>query len=138
MMDAYLHVPVYGNHRCFLQLICRGQTFRYTVYGSSFWPRLVVFMRPIISLKPLINLKPLQQYIRVHFSMTVTKNVFRLLQKGDWAVFRDIVDAYFHVPVYSNQCCFLQSIWRGQTFTIRYKTRPFDLDSLYSPASRNQ
>ena len=94
----------------------------------GFYSKVFLVPKKGVQLRPIVNLKPLNRYITTQqFRMTTIKEVFQLLQQKDWAIWLDLKDAYFHVPVHPCHRRFLQFIWQGQAF--HYKCLPFGLSS---------
>ena len=94
----------------------------------GFFSRMFLVPKKNGDLRPIINLKPLNAFVHApHFSMHTVKDVFRIIQSGDWAVCLDLKDAYFHVSVHARFRRFLQFIWRGVTY--QYTALPFGLAS---------
>ena len=96
--------------------------------APGFYSKVFLVPKKGGKLRPVTNLEPLNSFITApHFQMTTLKDVFQLLQKDDWAVYLDLKDAYFHVPVHPRHRRFLQFIWRNRTY--RYKCLPFGLST---------
>jgi hypothetical protein len=78
-------------------------------------------MRPVINLKHL-NAAHLDT---PHFRMETPQDVRHAIRAGDWAASIDLRDAYFHVPIHTEDRIFLRFGWRGCLY--QFCVLPFGL-----------
>jgi hypothetical protein len=77
--------------------------------NQGFYSTLFLVPKKTGDLRPVINLKPLNKYLRKqHFKMDSMKTVLNLNQKGDFAISKDLKDAYMHIPIFPNQKKYLR------------------------------
>ena len=78
--------------------------------------------------RPIVNLKGLNSYVEtVHFKMEGIHMLKDILKQGDWMTKVDLKDAYFMVPIATNQRRLLRFQWQGTTY--QFKCLPFGLSS---------
>ena len=59
------------------------------------------------------------------FKIPTLKNVWQLIQQGDFAFSIDLQDAYLHVPIVKHHHCFLCFVWHNVPY--QWKVLPFGL-----------
>ena len=64
--------------------------------------------------RPILNLKHFNHYMHIpSFKMPTLKNIWQLIQQGDFAFSIDLQDAYLHIPIVKYHCHFLHFIWHN-------------------------
>ena len=67
--------------------------------------------------RPVIDLSRLNRHvITPHFKMETLDSVRLSLRKHDWAIFLDLTDAYFHIPIHCKSRRFLRFHFMGKTY----------------------
>ena len=75
--------------------------------GAGFYSSMFVVPTYTGGLCPILNLKHFNHYMHIpSFKMSTLKNVWQLIQQGDFAFSIDLLDAYLHVPIVKHHCCF--------------------------------
>ena len=77
-------------------------------------------------LHPILSLKLFNHFMHIpSFKMPTLKNVWQLIQQGDFAFSIDLQDAYLHVPIVKHHHHFLCFVWRNVPY--QWKVLPFGL-----------
>ena len=87
-----------------------------------------VFLEPKCTggLCPILNLKHFNHFMYIaSFKMPTLKNVWQLIQQGDYAFSIDLQDAYLHVPIVKHHCQFLHFVWHNVPY--QWKVLSFGL-----------
>ena len=75
---------------------------------------------------PILNLKHFNCYMHIpSFKMPTLKNVWPLIQQGDFAFSIDLQDAYLHIPIVKHHHHFLCFVWCNVPY--QWKVLPFGL-----------
>ena len=77
---------------------------------------------------PILNLKYFNHFMHItSFKMPTLKNVWQLIQQGDFAFSIDLQDGYLHVPIVKHHHHFLHFVWNNVPY--QWKVLPFGLDT---------
>ena len=77
-------------------------------------------------LQPILNLKHFSHYMHIpSFKMPTLRQVWQLVQHGDYAFSIDLQDAYLHIPIVKHHHCFLFFVWHNVPY--QWKVLPFGL-----------
>ena len=77
-------------------------------------------------LRPILSLKHFNHFMHIpFFKMPTIKNIWQLIQQGDFAFSTDLQDAYLHVPIVKHHHCFLHFVWHNVPY--QWKVLPFGL-----------
>ena len=69
---------------------------------------LVVVHQCTVGLRPILNLKHFNHCMHVSsIKMPTIRNVWQLIQHGDYVFSIDLQDAYLHIPIVKHHCHFL-------------------------------
>ena len=91
--------------------------------GASFYSSVFVVPKHTGCLRPILNLK---HFMHIpSFKMPTLKNVWQLIQQGDYAFSIDLQDAYLHVPIVKHHHRFLHFVWCNVPY--QWKVLPFGL-----------
>ena len=94
--------------------------------GASFYSSVFVVPKHTGGLHPILNLKCFNRFIHIpSFKMPTLKNVWQLIQQGDYAFSIDLQDAYLHVPIVKHHCQFLHFVWHNVPY--QWRVLPFGL-----------
>ena len=94
--------------------------------GAGFYSSIFVVPKHTASLCPILNLKHFNHFMHIpSFKMPTLKNIWQLIQQGDFAFSIDLQDAYLHVPIVKYHCCFLHFVWHNVPY--QWKVLPFGL-----------
>ena len=75
--------------------------------GAGFYSNMFVVPKLTGGLCPILNLKHFNHFMHIpSFKMPTLKNVWQLIQQGDFAFSIDLQDAYLHVPIVKHHHCF--------------------------------
>lgn len=78
--------------------------------------------------RPVINLKRLNTYVVYrHFKMEGVSSIKHVVRHNDWMAKLDLKDAYFTIPIHSEDQSFLQFKWENTPF--QFICLPFGLSS---------
>ena len=62
----------------------------------------------------ILSLKHFNRFMHIpSFKMSTLKNVWQLIQQGDFAFSIDLQDAYLHVPIVKHHHHFLRFVWHN-------------------------
>ena len=90
--------------------------------GAVFYSSVFVVPKHTGGLHPILNLKCFNCYMHIpSFKMPTLKNVWQLIQQGDFAFSIDLQDAYLHTPIFKHHHRFLHFVWH------QWKVLPFGL-----------
>ena len=68
--------------------------------GAGFYSSMFVVPKHTGGLCPILNLKCFNCYMHIpSFKMPTLKNIWQLIQQGDFAFSIDLQDAYLHIPI---------------------------------------
>ena len=96
--------------------------------GSGFHSQLFLIPKKDGGQRPIINLKRLNAFVKTeHFKMEGIHMLKDLLKPNDWMVKVDMKDAYFMVPIATEDRKFLRFEWEGKTY--QFNCLPFGLSS---------
>ena len=107
--------------------------------GASFYSSVFVVPKCTGGLCPILNLKCFNHFMHIpSFKMPTLKNVWQLIQQGDYAFSIDLQDAYLHVPIVKHHCQFLRFVWHNMPYQWRvlpfgFATAPRVFTSLTKP-----
>ena len=92
------------------------ERFRNPGTGGFYYPLFLV-PKKNGKLLPIIDLSLLNQYInKQHFKMKTVKSVRQSIMAINWAVSKDLTDAYLHVPIHQISRKYLQFVYEQQVF----------------------
>ena len=75
---------------------------------------------------PILNLKHFNHFMCIpSFKMPTLKNIWQLIQQGDFAFSIDLQDTYLHVPIVKHHHHFLHFVWHNVPY--QWKVLPFGL-----------
>ena len=78
--------------------------------GAGFYSSVFAVPKHTGDLHPILNLKHFNSYMHIpSFKMPTLKNVWQLIQQGDFAFSIDLQHAYLHIPIVKHHCHFLHS-----------------------------
>ena len=81
------------------ELLAKGAIEPYSG-GAGFYSSMFVVPKHTGGLHPILNLKHFNCFMHIpSFKMPTLKNVWQLIQQGDFAFSIDLQDAYLHVPI---------------------------------------
>ena len=73
--------------------------------GAGFYSSMFVVPKDTGGFCPILNLKHFNHFMNIpSFKMPTLKNVWQLIQQGDFAFSIDLRDAYLHVPIVKHHC----------------------------------
>ena len=94
--------------------------------SAGFYSSVFVVPKHIGGLCPILNLKHFNHFMHIpSFKMPTLKNVWQLIQQGDFAFSIDLQDAYLHVPIVKHHHHFLRFVWHNVPY--QWKVLPFGL-----------
>ena len=94
--------------------------------GAGFYSSMFVVPKHTGGLCPILNQKCFNRYMHIpSFEMPTLKNVWQLIQQGDFAFSIDLQDAYFHIPIVKHHHCFLHFVWHNVLY--EWKVLPLGL-----------
>ena len=68
--------------------------------GAGFYSSMFVVPKHTGGLCPILNLKCFNHFMHIpSFKMPTLKNIWQLIQQGDFTFSIDLQDAYLHVPI---------------------------------------
>ena len=93
--------------------------------GAGFYSSMFVVPKCTWGLCPILNLKCFNHFMHIpSFKMPTLKNVWQLIQQGDFAFSIDLQDAYLHIPIVKHHH-FLHFVWHNVPY--QWKVLPFGL-----------
>ena len=96
--------------------------------AKGFLSQLFIVPKKDGGMRPIVNLKSLNSFVEtVHFKMEGIQMVKDILRPGDWMTKVDLKDAYFMIPIATNQRRLLRFQWQGTTY--QFNCLPFGLSS---------
>ena len=94
--------------------------------GAGFYSSVFVVPKRTGGLCPILSLKHFNHYMHIpSFKMPTLKNIWQLIQRGDFAFSIDLQDAYLHIPIVKHHHCFLCFAWHNVPY--QWKVLPFGL-----------
>ena len=94
--------------------------------GASFYSGMFVVPKCTGGLHPILNLKHFNCYMHIpSFKMPTLKNIWQLIQQGNFAFSIDLQDAYLHIPIVKHHHHFLCFVWHNVPY--QWKVLPFGL-----------
>ena len=94
--------------------------------GAGFYSSIFVVPKHTGGLHPILNLRHFNRYMHIpSFKMPTLKNVWQLIQHGDFAFSIDLQDGYLHIPIFKHHHCFLHFVWCNVPY--QWKALPFGL-----------
>ena len=94
--------------------------------GVGFYSSMFVVPKHTGGLCPILSLKHFNCYMHIpSFKMPTLKNIWKLIQQGDFAFSIDLQDAYLHVPIVKHHRHFLHFVWHNVPY--QWKVSPFGL-----------
>ena len=106
--------------------------------GAGFYSSMFVVLKHTGGLHPILNLKHFKHYMHIpSFKMPTLKNIWQLIQQGDFAFSIDLQDAYLHIPIVQHHHHFLCFVWCN--VPCQWKVLPFGLATAprFLPPSQN-
>ena len=98
--------------------------------GAGFYSSMSVVPKCTGGLHPILNLKHFNHFMHIpSFKMPTLKNVWQLIQQGDFAFSTDLQDAYLHVPIAKHHHHFLHFVWHN----VPYQWKVFTSWACHSP-----
>ena len=107
--------------------------------GAGFYSSMFVVPKHTAGLCPILNLKCFNHFMHIpSFKMPSLKNIWQLIQQGDFTFFIDLQDAYLHVPIVKHHHCFLCFVWHNvpyqwKVLSFGLATAPRVFTSLMKP-----
>ena len=93
------------------ELLAKGAT-EPSSGGAGFYSSVFVVPKHTGVLHPILNLKCFNHFMHIpSFKMPPLKNIWQLIQQGNFAFSIDLQDAYLHVPIVKHHCHFLCFVW---------------------------
>ena len=94
--------------------------------GAGFYSSMFVVPTHTGGLCTILNLKHFNHFMHIpSFKMPTLKNVWQLIQQGDFAFSIDLQDAYLHIPIVKHHHHFLHFVWHNVPY--QWKVLPFGL-----------
>ena len=94
--------------------------------GAGFYSIMFVVPKCTGGLPPILNLKHFNHFKHIpSFKMPTLKNVWQLIQQGDFAFSIDLQNAYLHVAIAKHHLHFLHFVWHNVPY--QWKVLPFGL-----------
>ena len=94
--------------------------------GAGFYSSMFVVPKHTGGLRLILNLKCFKCFMHIpSFKMPTLKNIWQLIQQGDFAFSIDLQDAYLHVPIVKHHRCFLCFV--SCNVPNQWKVLPFGL-----------
>lgn len=91
---------------------------------AGFYSTIFIVPKQSGRFRAILNLKKLNKFKKNrHFKTETLRSVFQALNKGDWASFIDLSDAYLHGPIHSKSRKFLRFAIEGKVY--HYRVLPF-------------
>ena len=110
------------------RLLEKGAIEEVPTLRQGFYSRLFLVPKKDQQMRPVINLRPLNNFLRhEHFKMEGIHIVKDLLRQGDWLTRIDLKDAYFAIPIHTQDRKFLRFLWQNRSF--QFTCLPFGLSS---------
>ena len=107
------------------ELLAKGAT-EPSSGGAGFYSSMFVVPTHTGGLCPILNLKHFNCFMHIpSFKMPTLKNIWQLIQQGDFAFSIDLQDAYLHVPIVKHHHSFLHFVWHNVPY--QWKVLPFGL-----------
>ena len=95
---------------------------------SWFFSRYFLVPKRDDSFRPILDLRHLNKFIAYRrFRMVTLERILPLLQQGDWFVVIDLSDAYFHINIRHDHCCFLRFSLGSKCY--EFSALPFGLST---------
>ena len=104
--------PLHPHHlhlQCF-RLVCFSNFWinGEALHPTGFYSSIFVVPKHTGGLYPILNLKHFNHYVHIpSFKMLTLKNVWQLIQQGDFAFSIDLQDAYLHICIVKHHLCFV-------------------------------
>ena len=92
----------------------------------GYYCRLFAVPKHTGGFRPVLDLSPLNRHLKhIKFKSETIQSVRKAIQYNDWAVSLDLSDAFFHVPVHSQDQKWLRFVWKNTTY--QFNVLPFGL-----------
>jgi len=92
----------------------------------GFYSLLFVIPKENGKLRSVVNLRSLNCHLtKEKFHMETPTNLHHSIQKGDWVISLDLMDAYLHVPIHPSSRKFLRFLYQDKVF--QFRVLPFRL-----------
>ena len=102
---AAAHHPIIQNEVD--ELLAKG-AIKPSSGGAGFYSSVFMVLKHNSVLWPILNLKHFTCFMHIpSFKMPTIRNVWQLIQHGDYAFSIDLQDVYLHIPIVKHHCCFL-------------------------------
>ena len=101
------------------ELLAKGATEPATG-GAGFYSNILVVPKHTGGLWSKLNL--------LTFKIPTIRQVWQLIQLGDYVFSIDLKDVYLHIPIVENHCNFLHFVWKNKTH--QWKVLSFGLDFI--------
>ena len=93
---------------------------------AGFYSSMFVVPKCTGGLRPILNLKHFNCFMHIpSFKLPTLKNIWQLIQQGDFAFSIDLQEAYLHIPIVKHHHHFLCFVWHNVPFQC--KVLPFGL-----------
>ena len=128
----YFNVKVAAAHHPVIQkevdeLLAKG-AIEPSSGGAGFYSSVFVVPKCTGGLCPILNLKHFNRYMHIpSFKMPSLKNIWQLIQQGDFSFSIVLQDAYLYVPIVKHHQCFLCFVWHNVPY--QWKVLPFGLST---------
>ena len=122
------HPPLFHDFQPFNvkavdELLAKGAT-QPSSGGAGFYSSMFVVPKHTGGHCPIFSLKCFNHFMHIpSFKMSTLKNIWQLIQQGDFAFSIDVQDAYLHVPIVKHYHHFLCFVWHNVPY--QWKVLPF-------------
>ena len=109
-------------------LVSKGAVHKVDPSTPGFYSHIFLVPKKNGTWRLVIDLSKMNKYLQVpHFKMETTRSVAASIREGEWTVSLDLMDAYFHVPIFSGHQRFLRFFHEGICY--QFVALPFGLAS---------
>ncbi|KAG2222132.1 hypothetical protein INT45_007568 [Circinella minor] len=103
-----------------ISLLLKKNAIEEATSENGFLSTLFTIPKKTGDLRPVLNLQPLNQYIpKRPFKVETMQQVCHMIQQGDWLTSIDLQDAFLHILVHKQLCCYLRFRWNNKIYQFR-------------------